>query len=390
MSAARLAAIRCAKTWGTVCFVGEGGDVTIDVSRDMLRKQLTIIGSWTFSAMGQLECARFAVDNGVDVDALFSHRWKLEQVDEAYRLSTRSRPAKESLFSDAAGYVGVGLMGLPMVKRLLSRGHAVTAYDIVPEKTEAARAAGAKAAQSPAEAAMEAETVLLNLPTTEAVEQAVFGERGVASAVKPPQLVIDFSTVKVEKGKAFAEKLRAKTGCGWVDAPVSGRSAGFRQWHPHRDGRRRSGRHRARAAAHGGHRRSLHARRPAGRGARCQDDQPADRRLRHHAVMAEALVLAETAGIDASRVPDCLAGGHADGSLLQKLYPRMVKRDFAPQGYARQLLKDLEMVNELLGGLKAPAPMMRGALALPNAGAPRLLRADAAAVYKLYEKEKAK
>ena len=55
--AARLAAIRSAKTWGTVCFVGEGGDVTIDVSRDMLRKQLTLIGSWTFSAMGQLECA---------------------------------------------------------------------------------------------------------------------------------------------------------------------------------------------------------------------------------------------------------------------------------------------------------------------------------------------
>jgi threonine dehydrogenase-like Zn-dependent dehydrogenase len=83
---ARLAAVRSAKTWGTVCFVGEGGDVTIDVSRDMLRKQLTLIGSWTFSAMGQLECARFAVDNGIDVDALFSHRWKLEQADEAYRV----------------------------------------------------------------------------------------------------------------------------------------------------------------------------------------------------------------------------------------------------------------------------------------------------------------
>jgi threonine dehydrogenase-like Zn-dependent dehydrogenase len=84
--AARLAAVRSAKTWGTVCFVGEGGDVTLDVSKDMLRKQLTIIGSWTFSAMGQLECARFAVDNGIDVDALFSHRWKLEQADEAYRV----------------------------------------------------------------------------------------------------------------------------------------------------------------------------------------------------------------------------------------------------------------------------------------------------------------
>ena len=85
-SAARLAAVRAAKTWGTVCFVGEGGDVTLDVSRDMLRKQLTLIGSWTFSAMGQLECARFVVDNKIDLDAIFSHRWKLEQADEAYRV----------------------------------------------------------------------------------------------------------------------------------------------------------------------------------------------------------------------------------------------------------------------------------------------------------------
>jgi threonine dehydrogenase-like Zn-dependent dehydrogenase len=85
-SAARLAAVRSAKTWGTVCFVGEGGDVTLDVSRDLLRKQLTLIGSWTFSAMGQLECARFVADNKIDLDAIFSHRWKLDHADEAYRV----------------------------------------------------------------------------------------------------------------------------------------------------------------------------------------------------------------------------------------------------------------------------------------------------------------
>jgi threonine dehydrogenase-like Zn-dependent dehydrogenase len=85
-AAARLAAIRSAKTWGTVCFVGEGGDVTIDVSKDMLRKQLTLIGSWTFSAMGQLECARFVVDNRIPLEEIFSHRWTLEQADEAYRV----------------------------------------------------------------------------------------------------------------------------------------------------------------------------------------------------------------------------------------------------------------------------------------------------------------
>jgi len=84
IAAARVAAVRAAKTWGTVCFVGEGGEVTLDVSRDMLRKQLTLIGSWTFSAMGQAECARFVADNRIDLEKIFSHRWKLEQATEAY------------------------------------------------------------------------------------------------------------------------------------------------------------------------------------------------------------------------------------------------------------------------------------------------------------------
>ena len=84
-AAARLAAVRATRTWGTACFVGEGGEVTLDVSRDLLRKQLTVIGSWTFSAMGQAECARFVADNGIGLEKIFSHRWKLEQADEAYR-----------------------------------------------------------------------------------------------------------------------------------------------------------------------------------------------------------------------------------------------------------------------------------------------------------------
>ena len=83
-----------------------------------------------------------------------------------------------------------------------------------------------------------------------------------------------------------------------------------------------------------------------------------------HAVLAEAVVLAESAGIDAARIPQCLAGGYADSTMLQKLYPRIVERDFAPQGYARQLLKDLEMLNEFAGGLKSPMPMAGQALSL--------------------------
>jgi threonine dehydrogenase-like Zn-dependent dehydrogenase len=84
--AGRIAAIRSAKTWGTVCFVGEGGNVDIAVSPDILRKQLTIVGSWTFSSIGQEECARFIVDRNVAVDQIFTHRWKLDEAVEAYRL----------------------------------------------------------------------------------------------------------------------------------------------------------------------------------------------------------------------------------------------------------------------------------------------------------------
>lgn len=83
--AARQAAVRCVKTWGTACFVGEGGDVTLDVSPDLLRRQVTLIGSWTFSAMGMLDCARFIAERRIPLEKIFSHRWKLEQADEAYR-----------------------------------------------------------------------------------------------------------------------------------------------------------------------------------------------------------------------------------------------------------------------------------------------------------------
>jgi threonine dehydrogenase-like Zn-dependent dehydrogenase len=84
-AAARRAAVRCVKTWGTACYVGEGGDVTLDVSPDLLRRQVTLIGSWTFSAMGMKDCAEFIARKRIPLERIFSHRWRLEQADEAYR-----------------------------------------------------------------------------------------------------------------------------------------------------------------------------------------------------------------------------------------------------------------------------------------------------------------
>jgi len=92
--AARRQAVRCLRTWGKACFVGEGNDVTLDVSGDMLRRQITIIGSWTFSTVGQAECARFIADRGIDVDALFTDRWQLDQAAEAYKLFDAQQSGK--------------------------------------------------------------------------------------------------------------------------------------------------------------------------------------------------------------------------------------------------------------------------------------------------------
>lgn len=83
-SEARSQALKAAAKWGRVAFVGEGGEATVDVSTDMLRKQLTLLGSWTFSRAGQADCARFCVERGVDVDALFTDEWSLTEAVEAY------------------------------------------------------------------------------------------------------------------------------------------------------------------------------------------------------------------------------------------------------------------------------------------------------------------
>lgn len=285
------------------------------------------------------------------------------------------------------GYVGVGLMGLPMVTRLCSLGYAIAAYDVAEARLDEAERAGARRASSAADAARGVDVVLLNLPTPAAVEAAVFGERGVASAIAPPQLVVDFSTVAVDDGRTFAKRLSDLTGCRWVDAPVSGGPPASA-----------SG---TLTVMAGGEAEDIARLQPLMNdvAARFTHMGPVGSGLVAkminqlivgcgHAVMAEALVVAEAAGIDAARIPECLAGGHADGTLLQKLYPRMAARDFAPQGYARQLLKDLEMVSEFAGGMKAPTPMAAEALSLYRMLVHRgHAELDTSAVYKLYERD---
>lgn len=91
---ARQQSVKCVRTWGKACFVGEGDSVTLDVSNDMLRRQVTIIGSWTFSTVGQAACAQYVADREINLDRLFTHRWKLEQAEEAYQLFDKQTSGK--------------------------------------------------------------------------------------------------------------------------------------------------------------------------------------------------------------------------------------------------------------------------------------------------------
>src|SRR5436309_3558843 len=83
---ARAQAVRSAGTWGRVAFVGEGNSVTLDVSKDLLRRQITLHASWTFSNVGQEECARFIAERKIPLGRLLTHRWRLPQAEEAYKL----------------------------------------------------------------------------------------------------------------------------------------------------------------------------------------------------------------------------------------------------------------------------------------------------------------
>ena len=91
---ARAQAVRSTRTWGTCCFVGEGGTVELAVSPDILRRQLTIIGSWTFSSVGQADCARYVADRGIDLEQLFTHRFALDQANDAYELFDQQTTGK--------------------------------------------------------------------------------------------------------------------------------------------------------------------------------------------------------------------------------------------------------------------------------------------------------
>lgn len=91
---ARVNAVKSARVFGRVCFVGEGNTTTFDISPQIIHKQLTIYGSWTFSTVGLEECARFVVDRKVPLNAIITHRFGLDEADQAFRLFDQGKTGK--------------------------------------------------------------------------------------------------------------------------------------------------------------------------------------------------------------------------------------------------------------------------------------------------------
>jgi threonine dehydrogenase-like Zn-dependent dehydrogenase len=91
---ARANAVKSARAWGRACFVGEGGTVTLEPSPDVIHKQLTIYGSWTFSTVGLAECAQFIADRQIPLRDIITHEFRLDQADEAYKLFDGGRTGK--------------------------------------------------------------------------------------------------------------------------------------------------------------------------------------------------------------------------------------------------------------------------------------------------------
>lgn len=79
-------ALRSTRTWGTISYVGMGAEATFAMNDDIIKRQVTMLGSWTFSTIGQKECAAFCAARGLPVEDLFTHRFTLDQADAAYKL----------------------------------------------------------------------------------------------------------------------------------------------------------------------------------------------------------------------------------------------------------------------------------------------------------------
>ena len=261
------------------------------------------------------------------------------------------------------GFIGLGLLGGAMAERLVACGFSVIGFDIDADRMAALAECGVASGASPADLAQRCDIVLVCVTTSDAVTEVVSGAQGVIAAGRQNgKLLIDHSTTDIGRTMALARQLSDATGMTFIDAPVSGGPGAAA------DG--------TLAIMVGGPAAAVDAVRPImeqlGRFTRMGDNGAGQATklvnqtlvLTNYCVIAEALRLAQAFGVDASKIPDALATGHAGSNLLPILLERMIPEDFAPRGYARQVLKDLEMLHDATKNKHLAMPMASQALTM--------------------------
>jgi 3-hydroxyisobutyrate dehydrogenase len=255
------------------------------------------------------------------------------------------------------GFAGIGLMGLPMARRLLAAGYSLSIWNRSVEKCSVLVDEGAVIAPSAGHLCYQADIVMLCLADTRAVRQVVFGPTGIIERARPGQLLVDFSSLEPTATREMAAELHARTGMHWVDAPVSGGTPGAESGTlAIMAGGSREDIERVRPIlAHLGQRLTRMGDVGAGQVTKvCNQMLVACNAL----VIAEVVALAERSGVDAALLAQALAGGFADSKPLQILAPQMSKSCFEPvKWHVRTLLKDLNTAVKLAQEQGGPIPM---------------------------------
>ncbi len=242
----------------------------------------------------------------------------------------------------ALGFIGLGVMGTPMTGRLLDAGYDVSVWNRTPDKTRFVVERGAVALGSPAEVARASDIVMLCVTDTAAVDEVALGEDGLRAGADRGTIIVDFSSIDPVETRRIAATLRESCGSGWVDAPVSGGVPAAEQGSlvvmaggaaDDIEPIRPVVAHLAQRLTHMG---------PSGAG---QITKVCNQMIVGCtiATVAEALKLAADNGVEAGKLPQCLAGGFADSTILQNHARRMAEGDLSPRGHATTMLKDMDI-----------------------------------------------
>ncbi|MCY4496002.1 MAG: NAD(P)-dependent oxidoreductase [Rhodospirillaceae bacterium] len=253
------------------------------------------------------------------------------------------------------GFIGLGLMGRPMTENLLAAGATVVGYNRSQVVIKELSASGLRPTRSPSEVAKAADTVILMLPDTDTVQQILLGEQGVVGDLQAAALVIDMGTTAIMATRRFASTVADADG-HYVDAPVSGGAVGARDA--------------TLSIMVGGSPEAFDRAEPIfkvlGRNISHVGDVSAGQVAKTVnqvivgltiGAVSEALVLAETAGVDPAKVRDALIGGFATSRILELHGKRMIDDNFEPGGRAKTQRKDMFEATEFAStlGIELPA-----------------------------------